>query len=300
MKINTSFYYSDTFKVPMPEGHRFPMDKYKLLREKLLADQTLKETELIESTPINDDHLELAHDQKYINEVLNLTLDQKKAKRIGLPLTKEMILRAKASVGGSFLASQKAMEVGISGALSSGTHHALYDNGEGFCFFNDFAIIARNNLDKKILIIDLDVHQGNGNGAILKNDEHVTIIDIYCKNNYPLKKQSSPYGETIGLPAGIEDKEYLNILDIALSKINSQFDLILYQAGVDILEGDLFGKMNISLDGITKRDQIVFEFAKKYSKAISFVIGGGYSQNILKTVAANAQTFKMAKEVYNF
>lgn len=298
--MKTVFYYSDTYKVSLPENHRFPMEKYQLLREKLLKDNILNKTQLIESEPINNNLLTLAHDQNYISDVINLTLDQKRAKRIGLPLTEEMVLRARVSVGGSFMASQKALEIGLSGALSSGTHHALKRDGEGFCFFNDFAIIARKNLDKKILIIDLDVHQGNGNGEILKDDKHVTIIDFYCKNNYPLKKQTSLNGISIGLEAGIEDDEYLTLLAKTLEKHNSQYDLILYQAGVDILKGDLFGKMNISLEGIQKRDHLVFNYAKQNSKAISFVIGGGYSKDIEKTVEANAGTFEIAKKIYNF
>ena len=265
----------------------------------MLLDQgVLSQSNLVESQPVHLSHLILAHDEKYIDEVLNLTLDQKQAKRVGLPLTKEMVLRARASAGGSIEAASMALEVGISGALSSGTHHALSNGGEGFCFFNDFAIISRIYPKKNVLIIDLDVHQGNGNGEILKNDSNVTIIDLYCKNNYPLKKQCSLNGQCIGLPSAVDNEEYLKVLEEALDSTKPDFDLILFQAGVDVLKGDKFGNFNLTLEGIGQRDRMVFNYAKNSSIPISFVIGGGYSKPIEKTVEANFQTFKIAKEIY--
>ena len=294
------FYYSDTFDVELGEKHRFPMRKYRMLREKLLEDKILGPTQLYESSPIERDKLILAHDKDYVDGVLNLTLDAKKARPIGLPLTQEMVKRAIVSMNASLMAAESALEFGVGAALSSGTHHAGYDQGEGFCFFNDFAVIARCLLDKKILIIDLDVHQGNGNGNILKNDSHVTILDIFCQDNYPFRKDISANGIALGLSREVEDDEYLSHVKKSLNQVQGEYDLILFQAGVDILGNDEFGKFNISIDGVGERDRLVFDFAKTNKTPISFVIGGGYGKDLELTVAAYAQTFAIAKEIIDF
>lgn len=294
----SKFFYSDHFKVDLPEKHRFPMAKYGMLRQKLLENSILSESQLIAAKVAQADLAKRAHDQTYVDDVINLTLDQRKARRIGLPLTRQMVNRTLVSLDASFQAAQMALKYGVSGALSSGTHHAGYSHGEGFCFFNDFAVIARTYPKYKILIIDLDVHQGNGNGEILKTDSNVDIIDMYCEQNYPFRKSLS--GLSIPLKSQMEDDEYLVNLEKALEQIQFSYDLILYQAGVDIYKEDHLGLLNITKNGIKTRDKMVFEFAKENGAAISFVIGGGYCKDISETVDCNYNTFVTAKSIFNF
>ncbi|MBD64807.1 MAG: histone deacetylase [Halobacteriovoraceae bacterium] len=294
------FYSSDHYQVQLAENHKFPMAKYQLLKESLVSEKIITIDQLVASEPADKNNLYLAHDKEYVDHVLNLTLPAKRARPVGLPLNKEMVTRALVSLSSSLLAAEKALEVNISGALSSGTHHASTDQGAGFCYFNDFAIIARKYSNKKILIVDLDVHQGNGNGEILKSDPHVKIVDIYCENNYPFKKQFSPDGFNIGLPRGTRDDAYLSTLEQVLRRLDTHFDLILYQAGVDILEHDHLGHFDISFEGVAMRDQMIFEWAASHEIPISFVIGGGYAKDISQTVKANKNTFLKAKEIFGF
>lgn len=292
------FYFSDHYKVDLPDKHRFPLSKYGLLRNKLLNNQILSEKQLKPAKVAPIELPLLAHDKQYVQDVFNLTLEHKKARRIGLPLTREMLNRTLVSLDASFQAATSALTNGISGALSSGTHHAGHAHGEGYCFFNDFAVIAKKYKNLKILIIDLDVHQGNGNGEILKHDSHVTIIDFYCEQNYPFRKDLS--GNTVAFDKGTKDEEYLEKLKVTLYNTRADFDLILYQAGVDIYQEDQLGLLDISMEGISQRDQIVFEYSFKNSIPISFVIGGGYCQDIEKTVTCNFNTFVKAQDIYKF
>lgn len=295
----TKFIYSDTYQVSLGEKHRFPMVKYRLLRESLIENAIVCKSQLEESKPIEVEHLYLAHDQEYVDQIINLSLGRKEARKIGLPLTNEMVIRTRASIGASVRASELALEHGVSAALSSGTHHAHYDSGEGYCFFNDFAVISRLNRDKKVLIIDLDVHQGNGNASILNEDKNVLIFDMFCAENYPYRKVETHIN--IPVPKNSEDSFYLELLNKELKAIDvSSFDLILYQAGVDILSHDHLGLLNISHNGVLERDKIIFHLAKKHGVPISFVIGGGYAKNINETVCAYVNTFKAAKDIFKF
>ncbi len=297
------FYYSDTYEVPLEPGHRFPMTKYRRLREELLKRNILKEELLIQATPIDKEFLYLAHTKDYVDSLLSLTLPSQEARAIGLPLNQEMVNRARASADGVFQASCHALEVGFSGALAGGTHHAHADRGEGFCFFNDFAIVCRylaiHRPQLKVLILDLDVHQGNGNASILKEDENVFIVSLHGRKNYPFRKVNSHLD--VEFEAGTEDDEYLDKLSRVLKKLSTQaFDLILYQAGVDILKDDRLGSLNISLEGVALRDQLVFNYAQTQSIPIAMAVGGGYSHPINKTVEAYVQTYQVAKKIYRF
>lgn len=272
------------------------MLKYAMLRERLLKEGVMKDCQL-EAAVVAEAHLaKLAHDHDYVDQVIDLSLDPKKARRIGLPLTRDMVNRTLASLDASFKAATWAVEHGLSASLAGGTHHAGVAHGEGYCFFNDFAVISRKYSDLNILIIDLDVHQGNGNGAILKDDLHVDIIDLYCEQNYPFRKSLD--GLAVSLNEGMRDHEYLTILDETLALARDDYDLILYQAGVDIFEGDDLGLLNISQTGIMKRDERVFRFAKAMGASLSFAIGGGYCKDISQTVECNFNTFVVAKEVF--
>lgn len=294
----TFFYYSDHYEVDLPIKHRFPLSKYRLLREKLVGQSIITTDQLIPASIASRDLALIAHDYSYVEDVFNLTLEHKKARRIGLPLTQDMVNRTLVSLDASYQAAKTALKYGVSAALSSGTHHAGYAHGEGYCFFNDFAVICKDHRNLKILIIDLDVHQGNGNGQLLKDDKNVTIIDFYCEQNYPFRKDLT--GLTKSFNKNTQDDEYLSQLDHTLELIDRDFDLILYQAGVDIYEEDHLGLLSISKDGIKKRDEFVFNFAQKNNIPISFVIGGGYCEQIEKTVECNFNTFDTAKNIFKF
>lgn len=296
------FFFSDHIDVPLPEKHRFPMEKYQLLRESLLSQEILSEGQLYEGEEISQEDLCLAHDEEYIQKVLDLTLETKRARKIGLPLTPEMILRARVSNGAFQQAVDSALEKGLSGTLAGGTHHAMKAEGEGYCFFNDFAVAVRrvhkHFPNKKILILDLDVHQGNGNSDILMKDKNLKIVSFHGKNNYPYRK--IPSHIDIEFENGTTDETYLERLDSELEKLKKErWDLILYQAGVDNLEQDKLGLLSLTLEGLYQRDLQVFKFAKNSATPICFAIGGGYSDPIITTVEGNTLTFQAAKKIFD-
>lgn len=293
------FFYADHQEVPLPVSHRFPMQKYSMLREALIKEGILQTSQLLKATPLNEEYLYLAHTQDYVQDVLNLRLDPLKARPIGLPLSHEMVLRARTSAGAFFEALHESLKTGYSASLAGGTHHAHADRGEGFCFFNDFAIgvrwMAQQFVQKKILILDLDVHQGNGNASILKNDPNVYLISFHGKHNYPYRKVDSHVD--VAFENGTGDDEYLTRLDQELRKLDLLYpmDHLFYQAGVDSLEGDRFGKLALSLKGLKERDDMVFSFAKERQMKVVHAIGGGYNDDLERVVKAYVETFKAAK-----
>lgn len=294
---NFSFYYSDHIEVPLPPGHRFPMDKYRKLREKLLNDGVIDPTQLIPATPVSDEDLLRAHSESYVYGLKNKTLSEKELRPIGLTWSEELLLRSYTSVGGFVSATESALKDGFSALLAGGTHHAHADRGEGYCVFNDFAVAALRLLDLKkvgkILIIDLDVHQGNGNSSILGQRSDVFILSLHGEKNYPFRK--IPSHMDVPLPSNTEDTEYLFALQKALEMIPKDFDIIFYQAGVDPLKEDSLGTFNLTFDGIMRRDRIVFEFSR--GRPLALGLGGGYAKPIDLTVEAYANTFKVAKEL---
>lgn len=295
---NFHFYYTDHVEVPLPPGHRFPMRKYRMLREKLLADNVLRADQLIPARPVNDEDLLRAHSEKYVFGLKEGTLSEKELRPIGLTWSPELLLRSYTSVGGFVSATDTALKDGFSGLLAGGTHHAHSDRGEGYCVFNDFAVAALRLLEtkkvKKILIIDLDVHQGNGNSSILGNRDDVFILSLHGEKNYPFRKVPSHYD--VPLPEKTGDAEYLKALEIALGKIGRDFDMIFYQAGVDNLKEDSLGTFDLTFEGLMKRDRMVFEFSQ--GTPLAMATGGGYANPIELTVEAHANTFKVAKEFF--
>jgi acetoin utilization deacetylase AcuC-like enzyme len=243
----------------------------------------------------SDEDLLRAHLSSYVFGLKNNTLTEKELRPIGLTWSQHLLIRSYTSVGGFVAATESALENGFSALLAGGTHHAHADRGEGFCVFNDFAVSALKLLDsgrvKKILIIDLDVHQGNGNSSILGGREDVFILSLHGEKNYPFRKVPSHLD--IPLPEGTTDEEYLAALKDALTRLPSDFDMIFYQAGVDNLQEDAFGTFNLTLNGLKIRDQMVFEFSR--GKPIVMAIGGGYSKPIELTVEAHVNTFLMAR-----
>lgn len=296
---NYSIYYTDHVNVTLPAGHRFPMHKYKMLREKLLNDGIVDMSQLKAASKVGDEDLLRAHTNEYVMGFKNNTLTEKELRPIGLPWSEQLLTRSYTSVGGFVAASDSALENGFSALLAGGTHHAHADHGEGFCVFNDFAVAALRLLEmkklKRILIIDLDVHQGNGNSSILGLRDDVYILSLHGERNYPFRKIASHLD--IPLPEKTQDKEYLTALENALSQISRlDYDMIFYQAGVDPLKEDTLGTFAMTFNGLMERDKMVFEFAR--GKPLVMAIGGGYANPIDLTVEAHVNTFKVAKSFF--
>lgn len=299
--MTLNVFYNDFFDVPLKEGHRFPMKKYRLIREMLLEENILTESHLKRAEICSIKDLYLAHDPNYVDDVIGLKLDAKIARGVGLPLNADMVNRALSSMDAVIKAAYSALENGFSASICGGTHHASYAKGEGFCYFNDFAVVCRKlyleNPLIKILILDMDVHQGNGNSSILANDDYVDIVSFHGAKNYPFRKVKSSID--VEFDDNTEDLEYLSKLNITLSTLDSQkYDLILYQAGVDSLIHDKLGHLNLSFEGLKKRDEMIFKFAN--NTPLSMALGGGYSNPIDQTVKACVNCYRVAKEFYKF
>lgn len=296
------FYFTDHIQVPLPEGHRFPMQKYRMLHEALVREGVMSEAQLHEAPAADDSELLLAHTRDYVFGLKNNSLSERELRPIGLPWTPELLKRSYHAVGGMIAATESALVTGFSGLLAGGTHHAHADRGEGYCVYNDFAVATLRLLDlkkvKKILLLDLDVHQGNGNSSILGGHPDIFVLSLHGEKNYPFRKVPSHLD--VALPAGCTDEEYLRALDLALEKVDYfGFDLLMYQAGVDVLKEDSLGTFAMSMGGIQKRDKRVFEFAKGKGLPVALGIGGGYAKPIDLTVEAHMNTFKVAREILN-
>ncbi len=294
-------FYSDHYTVPLSEGHKFPMEKYRLLREKLLEENILSADELFEPELPLRDVITLAHSPRYYDSFENGTVDQMTVRRIGLPWSKELFYRSLASVGGAIGSARAALEHGIGGNLAGGTHHAFRDYGEGFCVFNDFAVVILHlmkcGMIHKAAIVDLDVHQGNGNSAILGHNPDVYIFSMHGGKNYPFTKVASTVD--VELADGTEDEEYLSLLKKNLPAVfEFNPDIILYQAGVDPLKEDSLGRLSLTYKGLAERDRIVLGECKSHGVPISLGLGGGYSKPIEHSVNAYANTYKAAKELF--
>ncbi len=290
------------YKHPLPEGHRFPMLKYDLLPKQLLHEGTAEKTDFFEPE-ICDLHYVLAiHEKQYVDDLLNLTLDPKLARKVGFPLSKELIERELRIANGTILGCKKALQNEISFNIAGGTHHAFSNRGEAFCMFNDQAIGAQylinNNFAKRILIVDLDVHQGNGTAEIFSNNDKVFTFSMHGKTNYPFKKEISDLD--IELENDTNDNTYLSILIETLPKLIEKHkpNFIFYLAGVDILETDKLGKLSCTIDGCKKRDEIVFAICKKLEIPVQVSMGGGYSPEIKTIIEAHANTFRVARQIY--
>ena len=289
------FYFTDHITVPLQPGHRFPMEKYRLLHEAVLREGVIGEDQLRPAPLASVSDLLLAHDERYVQGLLTHSLTEKELRPIGLTWSSQLLERSLASTGGFVAAAQSALQTGFSGLLAGGTHHAHKDRGEGYCVFNDFAVAAMKLINEKqvskILIIDLDVHQGNGNSSIMGMRDDIFIFSMHGEKNYPFRK--IPSHLDIALTQGCDDETYLTTLKEALTKINFEYDVLFYQAGVDNLKEDTLGTFNLSLEGLFQRGPMIFEFAR--GKPIAVAIGGGYAKPIELTVQAHVNTFKVAK-----
>ncbi len=286
----------------LPDGHRFPMEKYDLIPQQLQIQGVISEHQLFEPSLCTDDILALTHHINYIENLTKGTIEPGMMRRIGFPYSKELITRERIITRGTIECALFALKFGASMNIAGGTHHAFNDRGEGFCIFNDIAVAANyllyHNLVKKIAIIDLDVHQGNGSASLFKNTPNVFTFSMHGRNNYPFLKEKSDLD--IALEDGIDDTGYLQLLSTFLPKLieDHKPEIIFYQCGVDILESDKFGKLKISMDGCMKRDAMVFATARNCNLPIVAVLGGGYSPNISQIVDAHCQTFIACKKFY--
>ena len=294
--------YSKIYNHPLPENHRFPMEKYDLIPKKLIAEKTFSKDNFFEPGILNKEDVLLTHCNDYYNKLVSQSLSKKEIRPIGFPLSKLLIEREKKIAQGTIECVSFSIKNGISMNIAGGTHHAFADKGEGFCMLNDQAIAANyllhNDLAKKILIIDLDVHQGNGTASIFKNDMNVFTLSFHGKKNYPFKKEKSDLD--IEFDDGTEDVEYLTKLEDIIPNIIKILnpDFIFYLSGVDILKTDKLGRLSLSIEGCKKRDSIILNLCKTFNIPLQISMGGGYSKNIEDIVNAHCNTFRLAKEIY--
>lgn len=290
------------YKHPLPEGHRFPMEKYDLLPQQLVYEGTCKTDNFFEPEIPNYKNFFRVHKQDYFFDLLNLTLSQKAARKIGFPLSDALIEREMIIADGTMKASEFALQYGIAMNIAGGTHHAFSNRGEAFCLLNDQAIgakyLQKKALADKILMVDLDVHQGNGTAEIFQNDDTVFTFSMHGKSNYPFQKEKSDLD--IPLENGTTDETYLQILKDILPKLIHQEkpDFIYYLCGVDVIESDKLGKLSLTIEGCKERDRFVLKTCFDNKTPVMCSMGGGYSPNIKTIVEAHANTFRLAQEIY--
>jgi len=294
-------YHAD-YVTPLPDGHRFPMAKFKLLHDLLIADG-VTQSQFVHSPEIPaQEVLQLVHDLEYVQAYRDGKLDAKAQRRIGLPWSQGLVNRTFRAVGGTILTARLALEYGIACNTAGGTHHAFPNFGSGFCIFNDLAIAARilqkEGLVKKILIIDLDVHQGDGTAFIFEKDTSVFTFSMHCEANFPGTKQKSDLD--VPLPVGLDDDGYLQILADYLPDLLTQFrpDLVLYDAGVDPHVLDKLGKLSLTNTGIYRREMQVLSTCLSLGYPVACVIGGGYAEDLPKLVYRHSLLHRAAKEIY--
>ncbi len=294
------FYFPDTPPLPLPAGHRFPAVKYRLLRDLVEREGIIAPSELSPSPPASRTDLERAHASDYVGAVLDGTLSADIQRRIGLPWSPVLARRSLATVGGALAAARDALRDGLSGQLAGGTHHAHRDFGSGYCVFNDLAVTALTLIAsgeaRRIAILDLDVHQGDGNAAILAGQPDVQVVSLHGAKNFPFRKV--PSSLDVDLPDGTEDRAYLHALADVLPAIESfRPDLLLYLSGADALAADKLGRLSLTLEGLAERDRLVFHLGHRRGIPVSIAIGGGYAEPITDSVAGYAGTFRTAREI---
>ncbi|MEW6694231.1 Acetoin utilization protein AcuC [Tepidimonas thermarum] len=298
-------FYATQFVLPLPAGHRFPMEKYRLLREALAAEPDIRWQQ---AEPASDGELALVHTPDYIQAIEHGTLDPALQREIGFPWSPQMAERARRSVGATIQASRVALAgEGVAANIAGGTHHAYAHKGGGFCVFNDAAVAARlmqvewarrgtaaRARPVRVAIIDLDVHQGNGTAAIFRDDPSVFTLSLHGARNFPFRKEPSDCD--VELPDGCRDAEYLEALEWALGELERRFtpDFVIYLAGADPHEGDRLGRLKLSDDGMEARDRRVFEWAWQRRLPLAMTMAGGYGHDIASTVRVQRRTYVVA------
>ncbi|MCK6395562.1 histone deacetylase [Zoogloea sp.] len=291
-------FYADHFVLPLPEGHRFPMEKYARLRERLLGSGQFETDDFHVPDAASDTELLRAHDAGYVQRVVRGTLDKNDIRRIGFPWSEAMVERSRRSAGATLAACRAALDGGCAANLAGGTHHAFRDRGEGFCVFNDAAIAAlamrAEGRVERVAIIDCDVHQGNGTAAILASRPECFTFSIHGARNYPFDKESSDLD--VELPDGTGDDTYLTALQAALGTVfaRGKPDLVIYLAGADPYEDDRLGRLKLTKAGLAERDQLVFDKVRQRGLPIAIAMAGGYARNIDDTVEIHTNTVSAA------
>ncbi len=287
---------------PLPDGHRFPMLKYELLPEQLLREGTCTREQFFTPTRIADKHVLRTHSMVYFQQLLDLSLPKKEARKIGFPLSKKLIDRECIIAQGTLKGCDYALAHGISFNIAGGTHHAFFDRGEAFCLLNDQGIAANyllhNKAAKQLLIIDLDVHQGNGTAALFAQNPHVFTFSMHGKSNYPFQKERSDLD--IALADNTTDTEYLRLLTKQLDKLFDQVvpDFVFYLCGVDVLKEDKLGRLSLSLEGTKERDTLVLSACHQRNIPVQCSMGGGYAPDVNLIVEAHANTYRTAEDIF--
>ena len=298
-------FYADQFVLPLPPGHRFPMAKYQMLRDRLRADYP--EVQMDQALRATDEDLALVHSPDYIQAMTTGSISPKAMREIGFPWSQAMGERARRSVGATVAACRSALTEGIAANLAGGTHHSFTDKGSGFCVFNDVAVATRmmqtdhaqdNKVPMQVAIIDLDVHQGNGTASIFRDDASVFTLSMHGEKNFPFRKEMSDLD--VGLPDGCGDADYLQALEQALLALGRRFkpSLVIYLAGADPYEGDRLGRLRLSYDGLQARDRRVFDWAWQRRVPLAMTMAGGYGNRIEETVLVQINTWRVAIEYW--
>ncbi len=294
-------YFSDHFPIPLPPDHRFPIEKYRLLRQIILTEQIIPEHELRVPDPATEDQICLAHDPIYVNKIFNGSLSDREIRRIGFPWSPELVVRSQHSVGGTIAACRSALDAGISANLAGGTHHAHRDFGSGFCVFNDCAIAIKvlqaEDLLQRVIVLDCDVHQGDGTAAIFSADPNIFTFSIHGARNFPFHKV--PGDLDIELEDGTGDNDYLQTLEQGLELTFNSFhgELVVYLAGADPFYDDRLGRLALTKGGLAKRDQLVFQFCQRAGIPVAIVMAGGYAREVADTVAIYKETIRQAAAI---
>jgi acetoin utilization deacetylase AcuC-like enzyme len=294
--------HNKIFRYVLDKNHRFPMEKYDLIPELLLKEKTCNSINFFDPGNLNDLDALSIHDSDYYEKLITLSLTEKEIRPIGFPMSKELIIREKKIAQGTIECSRFSIKNGISMNIAGGTHHAFSDRAEAFCMLNDQAISAnyllKNKLAKKILIIDLDVHQGNGTASIFENNLNVFTMSFHGLKNYPFRKEKSDLD--VGFNDNTENKEYLLKLKDTLPRVFEMFepDFVFYLSGVDVLKNDKLGRLSMTIDGCKERDRFVLSLCKKNNIPVQVSMGGGYSKNINDIIEAHSNTFRLAQEIF--
>lgn len=295
--------YDPIYAHSLPEGHRFPMLKYELIPQQLLYEGTIQHEHIFSPLPCAHEIVLWTHTPEYLNKLLFQELNASEQRHMGFPQSEQLTQRELIITQGTIDCCNVAFDLGMALNVAGGTHHAFSDKGEGFCLLNDFAIAAnfllRKDMARKILIIDLDVHQGNGTAKIFENDDRVFTFSMHGEHNYPFRKEKSDLD--VSLKDGTTDEIYLPLLSEHLSTLirSVRPDFAFFLSGVDTLATDKFGKLKMSLEGCRKRDEIVFSLLKQNNIPCTVAMGGGYSADIKIIVEAHCNTFRVAKSLYN-
>jgi acetoin utilization deacetylase AcuC-like enzyme len=298
---NYRVFYSPYYYADIGEGHVFPIRKFELVRDVLLNEGTLVPLEIVEPGQASVEDVRLVHTEDYVTRLVDGALTAREIRKLGLPWSRSLVRRSFLACSGTINAAKEALSARASSNLAGGTHHAFPDRGEGFCVLNDVAVAIRvlqkEKIAEKFMIVDCDVHQGNGTASIFSGDSNVFTFSMHCAKNYPLFKEVSNLD--IELPDGIGDTEYLETLDEALHRIGMHnADLIFYLAGADPYEKDKLGRLNLTIEGLKRRDEMVLRFAESNGVPIVTTMSGGYSLKIADTVEIHCNTVRMVKKVF--